>query len=485
MLAKEHKITIEEGERWAANIKKRVVYFRKDDIYNLSEDHLLGLTLHEVAHIHYTDDIDMTPHTNPELTHSILNMLEDNAIEHIIGGDYPNAGEILESTNAEVLDTLIKILPKYKGSQFEKSLLYAAARFKGRGYKYGITQYEKIGSEISEIMLKKENEILNRRKTADLMPMVIEIRDLLIKYLGEPTQQEKDAMAQENNIEGNAQKQNNRGQTNNAKKQLIDGLKAGTGWKPGAQGHQGANFIDAIADQSRMIGKQLRTVLKRNNAMEFGGRYRTGKLLSKRFVRVVANKDRNPFARRIVKSNQSYAFAVASDISGSMFGYGEHNNASYALTSMHMVGEALRIAGIPRSLILFGQNAHCVAPTSKIQIPWSDISSDRAIRKAGQNSTYIDRAMLSCIEQLGKVRAERKIMIILTDGSSHLPYMQDAHKKATAEGIECLAITVGSDVHQMNQVFGEKKNTQIANTSDTAKIGKAFIDILKKSVARG
>ena len=79
MLAKEHKITIHEGQGWAANLKERKVFYRKEDIYNLSEDHILGLILHEVAHIHYTEEVEM-PKNNPELTHSCLNMIEDISI---------------------------------------------------------------------------------------------------------------------------------------------------------------------------------------------------------------------------------------------------------------------------------------------------------------------------------------------------------------------------------------------------------------------
>lgn len=509
MLAKEHKITIEEGERWACNLKTKFVFFVKNDIYNLSEDHILGLTLHEIAHIHYTSEFK-APADNPELTHTVWNALEDNAIENIIGRDYPNAGEILESTNDEVLDTLIKILPKIKVSQFEKSILYASARFMGRGYAYGITQYEKIGDEIAKIMIANRKNILERKHSDDLMPLAIEIKDLLIKRLGEPTAEEKQAMADEAKFQGGAEKQGNNnsrsqrttgpgkpgtigtavnGSAQSAKEALVTALKAGQGWQMGAAAHQGLSFIDSISDQAKIIGKQLRTVLKRNNAMEFGGRYRTGKLLSKRFVRVVANRDRNPFARRIIKSNQSYAFAIASDISGSMFNgrNSEDSQASYALTSMHMVGEALRIAGVPRSMIVFGQNAAVASPMNKLQIPWSDLSADKTIRKAGQNSTNIDRAMLKCVEQLAGIKAERKIMIVLTDGQSRISDMMEAHKKATNQGIECLAITIGSayDAMDVTKVFGEKKNTNIQDTRKTSLIGKAFIDILKQSITRG
>ena len=481
MLAKEHKIKIEEGRSWAANIKERKVFYKKNDIYNLSEEHILGLLLHEIAHIHYTTLVDM-PKKNQEITGATLNMVEDISIEHIISKDYPNAGEILSSTKTEVLDTLVTILPKMAASLHEKSLLYGSTRFEGRGYTFQMEEYERIGDEIAKLMTKRATEIYDRKQTKDLMPLVEDIVKILLKEAGELTDQEKQEIAGGNNMHGQAQ--SNSDQTE-AQGKIVDGLKASHGWKPGPELSTNVAYIDAIVDQAAIIGKQLRSVLKRNNAMEFGGRYRTGKLIAKRFVRIKVSKDRKPFARRIVKSNQSYAFAIASDISGSMFGGYSNEQAagSYALSSMLMVGEALRLAGVPRSMIVFGNNAQIAAPMNKNQISWGQIANQQTIKKAGQGGTCIDRAITKCAEQLSKVRAERKIMIILTDGSSDLTDMQEAHKKATQEGIECLGITIGDERHSyMDRTFSTEKNTTIRDTSQTNLIGKAFIDILKASI---
>jgi len=482
MLAREHKISIREGQGWAANIEGRAVFYKKEDIYTLPEDHILGLLLHEIAHIHYTDQIGV-PKKNEELTRVTLNMIEDISIENIIGKDYPNAAEILESTKAEVLDTLIKMLPAMKDvSIYEKSLLYAAARFENRGYAFGISKYEKLGEKISKIMLKQKKQILERKKTADLLPIVKEIVDLLIKEEGEPTESQKEKMAEISGGEGNA---NSRQAEQKTKKEIIESLKAGQGWEKGIKTSQAITFVDEISDQATRIGKQLRTVLKRNNAMEYAGRYRSGKLLAKRFVRVRALKDRNPFTRRIVKSNQSYAFAIASDVSGSMFGNGKIDSASYALSSMHMVSEALRYAAIPRSLIVFGEKAKTISPMGRGQIRWDEIAGERNIQLADQGGTSIDKAIESCTNELEKVVAERKIMIVLTDGSSDLYEMEMAHKKATKAGIECLGITIGDDNYHsfMDTVFSTKKNITIPNTEDTNLIGEAFIKILKTSVS--
>ena len=477
MLAKEYKIKIEEGQGWAANIDKRIVFYVKNDVYNLPEEHILGFLLHETAHIHYTTISPKQP-KNPELFHSVENMIEDISIENIISKDYPNAGEILASTKEEVLDTLVKILPKLEKSLHEKSLLYAAARFEGRGFAKGQANYEIIGNKIVKIMNKNKNEILNRKKTQDLKPIIEEIIELLLKEAGEPTEQEK------RDMKGNSDQLESQGQQqqNTTKDGIIRRLKAGTGWNSETSICKNMNLIDEIADQAAQIGKQLRTVLKRNNSMEFGGRYRSGKLIAKRFVRIKVLKDRNPFARRIVKSNQSYAFALASDVSGSMFS-GRQDPASYALSSLFMVGEALRCASIPRAMIIFGTRAVTATEMGKTQIRWEDLASEKKIKKADQNDTDIAAAMKLCEIELNKTRAERKIMIILTDGQSDRYEIEQQYISATKKGIECLGITLGSGGY-LEEVFEKGKNTTIEDTSDTTSIGKAFINILKESVKK-
>jgi len=483
ILAKEHKIEIVEGESWSANIKSRTVYYRQEDIFNLSEDHILGLILHEIGHIHYTTDIEL-PVRNKELTHCTMNMLEDISIEHIIGNDYPNAGEILESTKEEVIDNLLKILKNLKISVHEKALLFAATRFENRGYSTGLEPHEILGEKISQIMLKRKSEILERKYTKDLLPLANEIVELIIQMAGEPTAEEKMQMMENSGNNGNANRTDSQGII---QKKAINGLKAGHGWNEGIEMAHRVALVNEICDMAIFIGKKLRTILKRNNAMEFGGRFRSGKLLAKRLIRTKILKDRKPFAHRIVKSNQSYAFAIAADVSGSMFDANEPRETfgSYALSSMLMVGEALRLAGIPRSMTIFGYNTNVVAPMGKLPITFEQLGNEKAIKKARPGGTEINKAIDACVNELSKVRAERKILIILTDGSSYIEDMKISHKKALEAGIEPLGITIGKyDSKTMNDVFGKDKNIVIEDVKNKKLIGKAFIDILKESVKK-
>ena len=481
ILGKKHKIQVIEGSGWASNIKERKVFYKKNDVYNLPEEHILGLLLHEIAHIHYTTEVTL-PEKNKELTHSTLNMLEDITIEHIISKDYPNAGEILKSTQEEILDTLVQMLPNMKNvSIFEKSLLYAAVKYQNRGYLFQTEKYEKIGKKIAKIMKKRNKELLERKKTKDLLPITEEIIKLLIKEAGQPTAQEK-AMMITNSLGEIAATDNT--ENKQIKRKLIKTLKETNGWKGNDLLPSNANFIDEIADQAPIIGRKIRSILKINNAMEFGGRYRTGKIKTRRLIRIKINKDRRPFSKRIIKSNQSYAFAIASDVSGSM-GSSKYSSLNYALTSMHMVGEALHYAKIPRALIIFGNNENVVAPMGRKKIDWNQISNTKELEKADRKNTKIDEAINACTKELSQIRAERKIMIVLTDGSSDLKNMQEAHKKATKAEIECLGITIGKDTRNyMDKTFSEEKNIVIEDIKDTKQIGEAFLSILKKTITK-
>jgi len=483
LLARQHKIRVKPGEGWAADVMKREVFYKKDDIYSLPENHILGLLLHEIAHIHYTDPVasDKSPNMNKELHHSVLNMLEDIAIEHIISNDYPNAGEILAETKTEVLDTLVRILPTLECNEHEKAILYAATRFENRGYEQQFTRYEKVGDMIAQKMKSVDAKILDREKTEDLIPLTKELVEILLTEIGPLSERDK-AQMQPTPV-GTGLPKNGQEDTS-SRQQLIRAL----GGKGQGNGETHINpqvvFVDPISDKSIIIGKQLRSVLKRNNAMEFGGRFRTGKLKTKSMLRVKTVKDKHPFSRRIIKSNQSYAFAIACDVSGSMYGGHDANgvdNAGYALTSMFMVGEALRIAKVPRSLIVFGHYAVRVNEINRLPIRWNQLIDQDLHDKANNGGTNIPAAIKMAREELEKERAERKVLVVLTDGASYGEEIKEEVKKAQKEGIECIGITVGY-ADSLAEALPKDNHHYIQDTSNSNAIGKAFIDILKSTI---
>lgn len=486
LLAKQHKIRVKEGPGWAANIKQREVFYKKNDIYDLTENHILGLLLHEIAHIHYSTTT-ASHATQPELFRSIMNMLEDHAIENLISHDYTNAGEILAETKGEVIDTLMRLLPTLECSLHEKCLLYASVRFEGRGYQFPMTKYEIIGDEIKKLMETNRKEILERNKTKDLIPISEDILQILLKEIGEPTEKEKESLKEtepgEKKIDENGKIQ----KTNTTKDKIIQGLR-GKNKGNGDEDSLSANtvFIDKITDKSNLIGKQIRSILKINNAMEFGGRYKTGKLKTKNIIRTRTIKDRRPFGRRIIKSNKSYSFSIAADVSGSMF-FKENNTHGpgtpydIALSTMYMVSEALKVANIPKSLIIFGENAVLLSPSTTKGISWNTIDNKSKLQKAGKGGTEIADGIKMATKQLLKEKTERKIIIILTDGGDHEDSVHEAIKKANKEGIECMGITIG-DYPCLSECLPKENHTFTEETPD--QICNAFVKILKTTITK-
>lgn len=484
LLAREHKLLVKEGTNWSANIKEKIIYFRKEDIYSLPEDHILGLLLHETAHIHYTT-ISKLPDKNKEITHATMNALEDIAIEHIISKDYPNAGEILDETREEILDNLVRILPNLTTiTDHEKALLYSVVKFLGRGWKKGIEDYEKLGEKIAKIMTKEKNNILSRKKTEDLIPLAQKIVELLIKEFGELPESTKRRIGMEalQHTESSGT-----GEQIQDKKQIVNSLKGGDkGYGGIGTAYTGVTFIDSIGDKAQIVGQQLRRILKRNQAMEYGGKYRTGKLMNKRLHRIKTVKDRRPFGRKIIKTNQSYAFALSSDVSGSMTSRASRlKERDYALTSMFMVSEALRIAGIPRSLAVFASKPAKISTMHKLMVGWDEITNSSTIQSTDTGNTNIDLAIDDCRKELQNIKAEKKIMIILTDGSSDPTTLRTSYEKTIKSGIHPIAIVIDGPYGTsgyLKPIFDKNNLIIINNAQEANTIDEAFIKILRETI---
>ena len=82
--------------------------------------------------------------------------------------------------------------------------------------------------------------------------------------------------------------------------------------------------------------------------------------------------------------------------------------------------------------------------------------------------------------ELDKVTAERKIMVILTDGESSIDPIREQYKRAQKKDIEMVAITIGLD-STLGRIFKPSEHIRIEKTSDCS-VGNAFIKILKDAI---
>jgi hypothetical protein len=99
-VAKKHKVKVKRGKSWSTDVEKAIVTY-PDRIRYLTPDEQMGMLLHEVAHVKYTDSIKDTKkyplvEAYAGLTKSAVNMVEDLRIDKAIGKEYVGAMQALQ-----------------------------------------------------------------------------------------------------------------------------------------------------------------------------------------------------------------------------------------------------------------------------------------------------------------------------------------------------------------------------------------------------
>jgi hypothetical protein len=504
LLAKKHRIETVESDHWDSDIEKRKVIFNQNDVTDLADKQTIALLLHEIAHIHYTTKWKTEDHENKELELMGVKALEDIAVEYLIAKDYTNAEEILKETMKEVHDHLKKNLDGLKITPYEKAVYYAIMEAENPGMMETEKDYEKAGKEMAEYITKKKEEIENREKTQSLTKNAKALTDIMLKYLEKPTEQQKKEMINRNRPGGRGNETGNGDEQARMKSKMLNGV---TGARAYEAERTVTNPITTITDQASHIGLKLLSILKANNAMKYEGRYRAGKLPNKRLIKIRTARDMRPFTKKVEKNNKSYAFTIAIDISGSMYHGNLYNNKetnhntklNWALSSAFMTAEALKIAGVQRKIIYFGDQAKALETGEKEQVRWTELANIPLDIGGGTN---FDNAIKESLNTLENMSAERKILIMLTDGEDNIS--DDTRRRmenAKKEGIEYVGITLtdryendeeeewnnddDDDLHKpvLTEAFGTGNNL-VLNTEKATDVGEAFIKILENKITK-
>lgn len=515
MLAAQHRITTLGGDSWSADIKKRIVNYNYNDVTELPDRQTVALLLHEIAHIHYTTNWETKDEKHKELEICTMDALEDMAVEYLISQDYTNAKEVLTETMKEVHDKLRKNLHTIPITRFEKAVTFAQLELTKPNFMQVKEPYEKAGVEVAKYIKENRKQIEERKNTIDLLLPTQDIIQIILKHLGEATDQEKQQMAQNQQGAGQGRTPSEEEQqqkpfwekdndsTKNAMNDIIsDLLKGGNGNLSQRKAYILTDPITSITDQARTIGQRLANILKANNTTKYNGRYRSGKLPAKRLIKIRTSNDQRPFVKKIEQKNKSYAFVICTDVSGSMYenddGGKEENHKSplnWALSSAYMTAEALRIAKVKRKLLMFGTTASVIRKDEEEIIRWTDVS-DRKYRDM-INGTYYPEALIQGLGQLRKMKAERKILLMLTDGSEKVtPELTNICQKAKKEGIELIGITMeknnmirqtfaptNGDEPILSTLFG-KNNNIVIDPEELDDTGTVFINILNKTITK-
>lgn len=116
-LAKQNKVTIEKGSKWAMDMKnKKLVY--TDTLNYLDKDSVLALLLHEIGHLKYSsypwiDESTAIYKDAPEAMRNCLNAIEDTRIDHIVSQEYQNSFSLIDTLHWQSAGQSIKTLKEY------------------------------------------------------------------------------------------------------------------------------------------------------------------------------------------------------------------------------------------------------------------------------------------------------------------------------------------------------------------------------------
>ena len=450
LLTHEHQVRITAGREWSTNVDKKEIQYVYEDIEYLPELTVLGLILHEISHIHNTTPIDTSNVKLPPLTAFINHQIEDIATNKIMGEKYRNSKQILEDTIQEQIDETLDQLDDETDktvTKYEKAIYYSTIKYHGRGYKKSIEDYEEAGEQIANFIKTKEKQISARAETEELLPITEEIKKILFDELGEPT--EKEVSQMQTNLSNfitqpGEDKSKPVGTLNIPKSKIQDkvtkAIMAKNGYETGENNNNvRITEVTDITGKAQMVGTKIRNILKRNNASRFEGKFRSGKLITRKLVRAKTNQDGKIFAKKIIMGNQSYAFTIIIDASGSMF---ERNKMSYSISTAKMIAEALRIANIPRSLFAFSDESARITNCDTKKLSWNKATHRDTIGKIMDHGTYPAPAIRTGIKDLKNQKVQRRIMIILTDGEFYAGDVEEAIQEAHKNKIETLGITI-------------------------------------------
>lgn len=439
-------------------------------VYSQGEDYVIGLLLHEVAHIRFSpQQIDQTKIsvTHPTIGGMIFNWLEDRRIDGMMSDEYGGAREFQQAVNtpanAELEAYMLKVPHSYDRYEREGEerkgidprvwrnlLIYATLEAEGIDMSTAFIG-EDTGSlqDIAVDELKRIYKSTNKRTTpAEVLALAKQAMHALVKFL--PL---KD-MPPHNKPQGSG------GGEHEPHGKLGLGGKGSGSTKYQLVEDQ---FLTQADEDSRpqiaKLKKRLIAKLRDTEHQRFIGNQRRGRIDKKSLSRVARGNYR-VYRQKIEKKGKKYAFTVVLDTSGSMFDYGAHPNIKTALQASITLIRSARGLGFPSSLVMFGSRAQVMLRSKE---PYKlDVLHQRVYNSEGQvyqGGTDITAGISKGIETLRSERGH-KILLLITDGSVHSSTKEQCRQlmaNAAKHGIQSLIYYVGvSDQKILQNPSAEK-----------------------------
>jgi Ca-activated chloride channel family protein len=161
-----------------------------------------------------------------------------------------------------------------------------------------------------------------------------------------------------------------------------------------------------------------------------------------------------------VVSSEGIDIVLAIDVSGSMEALDfrlQGREVDRLHVAKKVVGDFVESRPYDRiGLVVFGEEAFTQVPLTLDHDALSNFLRNVEIGMAGANRTAIGQALAISARQLGRLEAESRVVILLTDGRSNAGSLspQQAAEAADALGVTVYTIGVGSTESRRRGLFG-------------------------------
>ena len=163
-----------------------------------------------------------------------------------------------------------------------------------------------------------------------------------------------------------------------------------------------------------------------------------------------------------VVSSEGIDIVLAIDVSGSMEALDfrlQGREVDRLHVAKKVVGDFVKERSYDRiGLVVFGEEAFTQVPLTLDHDALVDFLRNVEIGMAGANRTAIGQALAISARQLGRLKAESRVVILLTDGRSNAGSLspQQAAEAAHALGVTVYTIGVGSTESRRRGFFGSR-----------------------------
>lgn len=420
-ISKHFKVTVEFAEEGVAhsNPRKRKITLPLKTVYEEGEDYVVGLLLHEVAHIRFSPPTQPkikgeVAKKYPAIASGVFNWLEDRRIDGLMRQEYAGAAVFqdalytptferiqgaLEKTPRDTGDT-----PVVRGIWWINALGLATLEAHGAPTAFcevGQTELRKLALAVLAPLYRGIHKDSTGEEVLEAAEKVLKV---LEPYLPPPQEKGEREAEQEVHILGGIKP---------VPKELAEyhDIKRERIWLDADKRAQ---------EKVPLLKKKLIAKLRDTEHEKWVGEQRRGRLDKKRLVRVAYQENPKLYRKRLEKKGKRYSFGVVLDTSGSMFqkSYGGASNIASGAEAASLITRTVRGLGFKSFITIYGYEPRTVLyPSERYvadEVHSRLMNTSNMMYQSGGNDTY--KAITEAVGILKK-QPHEKVLVVITDGS--------------------------------------------------------------------